>query len=266
MKTKSPKTEEIIVKILERDYPLTAGEIRKKAIQNFTLSYSVSGIQTALRNLREQHQIHKSGPRYSLNVQTLIDKRDNIQNTIERYTQAQSYHLFHQEETHYFFRTPQELDLFWNAIAKKWFAFYPPQSDSYLQFQPFPWFALTHLDQEKKIIDSYGAHCETVETLMLQNHYQSDFQGLYSNENLKLWTTKDFDSFSGAFGLYQDHTIEFHFPSEFRQAIKDFLTLEQTFNFKSIQPFFAEGNYELIISKNRKKAEKLKKLFYKMKE
>lgn len=260
------KTEEAVQKILQRDYPLSAGQIRQKCIERFGITYSVSGIQTALRNLRAENLIHKSGPRYSLDLQKVIDQRNQLQRVIDRYTQADKYHLFQKEENHYFFRTLQELDTFWNAVLQKWFAFYPADSDSYIQFQPFPWFALTQLDQEKTILETIASHCKSVETLMLYNNFLKDFTGLYAHQNLKLWTTHDFDSFKGSFGIYHDHVIQFHFPPKFKKAIEDFIFHKRSFDFQSIQPFFEEGNYELIISKDRKLAEKLKKKFRKMKK
>ncbi len=260
------KTEETIQLILQKNYPLTAGEIRNHATTQFNTTYSVSGIQTALRNLRKEDLIHKSGPRYALNLQKLKDQLDHTQSVIDRYTQADKYHLFHKQENHYFFRTPQELDTFWNSVIFKWFSFYPEKSDHYTSFHPFPWFALINLAQERNVLKQLSSHCTTVKTLMLYNNFLKDFEGLFSGSNLKIWTTEKFDQATHSFAIYHDHVIEFPFPPKFQQAIQDFIFQKRSFDFQSIQPFFEEGNYEIIVSKDRQKAEKLKKKFEKLKK
>lgn len=261
MSKKLPVLEQAIRAILAKDFPLPAREIRSRLTEKYGYLYSVSGVQTSLRELTAAGILHKQGPRYELNIQNLMYERDGLQAVIERYTQPKGHHLFRSQEQRYTFQTLEALDRFWNQLIQKWFVFYPEKSDSYLQFQPFPWFAFMHFDEERRIIDHIGYMCRTCETLVLNNNYITSFQELYQRDNIKLWTTADRRAATMSFAVYKDHSIQFIYPPQICKAIEQMTApgFPERSIFKIIKPFFDQGSYELIISKDWKLADKLRR-------
>jgi len=76
-------------------------------------------IQKALKSLIDKKFLHKNSKYYQLSTDTLIAEKRKIQSILDRYIEAESYHIFQKKEASYFFETLSELDYFWNKVVEQ---------------------------------------------------------------------------------------------------------------------------------------------------
>ena len=254
--------ESFINKVLTKDYPLSSRSILQKVEKQHGIKYSPAGIQKALLSLVQKGVLHKHSKYYQLKTDTLLDEKKHIQSILDRYIAAGSYQIFQKKETTYYFETLSELDYFWNATVEKWFNFYPEKKYAYRQKQPFPWFAVMHLDEERRVVANICKKCKAFQTLCADNPMTRRLKPVYTEHpNSTYHLVQNMKHINHAFGVFGDHVIETFHPKSITDVMKKICFSEtESILFSSIIELSKRGSYKLSIHKDKKKATQ----YYKM--
>jgi predicted transcriptional regulator len=254
--------EVLIINVLATQYPLSSKDILEKIDKRKMTRYSKSGLQRALKLLLGKGMLSKYSKYYQLSTDTLINEKKRIQSVLDRYIEAQNFHIFQKQESNYYFETLSELDYFWNAVIEQWFNFYPKKKYEYLQKQPLPWFAIMHLDEERRVIKRICEDCKAFKTYSFDTKATQQLKSVYREHNIsKFILSKSVKDLSHSFALFGDHVIETIHPPKITQIIKKLcMQNSDSILVSSIIEMSAKGNYKLSISKDRQKVEKYRKL------
>jgi hypothetical protein len=254
--------ESSITSLLSRQYPLSQKDILEKIEEITKKKYSVSGLQRALSSLVQRGILHKHSKYYQLRTDRLLDEKKKVQAVLDRYIEASGYHLFLRKEVRYFAESLSQMDYLWNAVIEQWFNFYPAKIHTFWQQQPVPWFPLMHSDEERRIFASITEHCTDVRTYSIESPISTQVKPIYtekSNSNL-LWLDKRVD-IGHAYAVFGDHILETKHPEHIVRALEELSKgTSDSIPFHSIIELSVPGSYEIIISKDAKKAERYRQL------
>lgn len=250
--------ESAITKVLSHHYPITSTEILEKIENKSDSHYSTAGLHRALKSLREKGILHKHGKYYQLRTDRLMDEKKAIQAVLDRYIEAQNYHIFQKQEAHYYFNTLSELDYFWNAVIEQWFNFYPQGKYGYWQKQPFPWFAAMHLDEERRVVRSICDRCQEFRTYSIDNVMTRELRHVYTeHENSRMFLVHEIKELNHAYAVFGDHIIETFHPPHIAKVLENLTTsFSNAILFSAIIALSAPGSYQVTITKDARKAER----------
>ena len=174
--------------------------------------------------------------------------------------------LENKEKIKYYFNDPIKADIFWTHILYLLMSFCP-KGEHYYLYNPHQWFLLLRSENEQKLFDDMVISGRKVLQLVGSNTYLDKYVNKYFNNNEKQFFANEKAWFSNNYYLnvIGDYLIEVYLDKTMSQELDDFYFETKSFNAPDQEKLKniidKEGRVRIVVSRNNKKAEKIKKRF-----
>lgn len=270
--TNRPSVENLILERLQRGPVNTVNLI--KDIQRVRTRTTKQGVYTALRSLRDEEVVVMHNKRTSFNIRWL-KHMGQFFSTAEQHYLSESFditnflNLQEGEKITYAFSTPAQNDMFWGHALILLSESGIPSSEPVYLYNPHEWFLVARRDSERDCMDIITKNRRFLLTSggnsFLDHAVRKEFDGnmsqyhmltkpLFSKENYYINVVGDF---------IIEAWINTRVATQIEKIYQTTLELNKEIEGKLLTVIEGKGKTKFAISRNIKKAEKIKKMLRK---
>ncbi|MDP3769727.1 MAG: hypothetical protein U1A23_04480 [Candidatus Sungbacteria bacterium] len=267
---KQPKQpiEQLILQTLQKGTVSTIKLI--ESISAIRFKTTKQGIYRVLRKLKDEEKIVIHGKSVSLNLHW-------IKNMNEFFSLAQFYYspkvassdgflnVREKDKIVYFFKSLNLLDSFWSHAFHIFNEISNPKEPIFV-YNPHEWFAYARQETEQTLIKTMKEKNRQVLITVAHNEpLDKELKKKFGNDLLQydIADKKIFEKQNYYLNIFDDCLIEVFIDQKIAKQIDDFFKKTNIFDDKAREELFEivskNGRNKLVISRNRKKAEKYKK-------
>lgn len=271
---KHPKQpiEQLILKILQKGTISTRGLIEK--ISALRLATTKQGVYRVLRKLKNEEKIVIHGKSVSLNLHW-------IKNMNEFFSLAQFYYspkvanpdgflnVREKDKIVYFFKNLNLLDSFWSHAFHMFNEVLNPKEPIFV-YNPHEWFAYARQETEQTLIKTMKEkNRQVLITVAHNDSLDKELKKKFGSDILQysIADKKNFEKQNYYFNIFGDCLIEVFIDKKIEGQIDDFFKRTKIFDDNSREELLKivsrSGKNKLIILRNKKKAEKYKRILSK---
>src|SRR3989344_101951 len=268
---KTKKTlQDIIMIILAKEFPLTTGEIAKRAKGNFKVGVTFQAIRKSLRALVEKKVLIEKDKAFLVNKEYILELRrlsdQFLRNyfTAERKNKLPTWSSVGEGHTSYVFDNLLQADKFWGEVVLDWARNLKEDEDRRFCFHgPHCWYPLGHLGTESDFL------------LELKENKVKSYYLVEGNTPLDVWTkefyiehkvnysiNKPWRELKAAIGVFGEFIIQFDYPGTTYRKIEEFYKKSSSLSGMNMAAIarLLKGNIEikLVVINNQTIALKLK--------
>jgi len=267
---KQPKQpiEQLILKTLQKGTISTIKLI--ESISAIRLKTTKQGVYRVLRKLKDEEKIVIYGKSVSLNLHW-------IKNMNEFFSLAQFYYspkvanpdgflnVREKDKIVYFFKNLNLLDSFWSHAFHMFNEISNPKEPIFV-YNPHEWFAYARQETEQTLIKTMKEKNRQVLITVAHNEpLDKELKKKFGNDLLQynIADKKIFEKQNYYFNIFDDCLIEVFIDQKIAKQVDEFFKKTNIFDDKArkelLEIVSKNGKNKLIISRNKKKAEKYKK-------
>jgi len=267
---KQPKQpiEQLILKTLQKGTISTIKLI--ESISAIRLKTTKQGVYRVLRKLKDEEKIVIHGKSVSLNLHW-------IKNMNEFFSLAQFYYspkvanpdgflnVREKDKIVYFFKNLNLLDSFWSHAFHMFNEISNPKEPIFV-YNPHEWFAYARQETEQTLIKTMKEKNRQVLITVAHNEpLDKELKKKFGNDLLQynIADKKIFEKQNYYFNIFDDCLIEVFIDQKIAKQVDEFFKKTNIFDDKArkelLEIVSKNGKNKLIISRNKKKAEKYKK-------
>lgn len=270
MRSYPKTTEESIIDLLQKGSSRTTFLLEK--LQSGKGAISKQAFYKTLRKLIEDEVVVVRSKVASLSHVWILKMSQFFENAKRSYsieTQGEDFLLLNDgERVSYTFKTPEQTDMFWGHAFSVLVD--TMKEKTVFLYNPHEWFLLARYHTERTLFDDLLKRNKTLLVLsghntVLDKFIQKDFDGVNS-QHFAL-EHMPFEKENYHFNIFGDFIIEARLDEKVAKEIHSFYTTTKVFTKDAERRIKAivskKGKNKLTISRNKKKAEHLRKLFEK---
>ncbi|NTW46410.1 MAG: hypothetical protein HGB18_05210 [Candidatus Moranbacteria bacterium] len=267
-RTEHPTIEEQILEVL-RDGSVSTTELIRH-VADLRTGVTKQGVYKALRKLKEEEKVVVAGKTVSLNLEWIHDMRDFFDSAERRYaSKASAMGLLgvgEREKVVYFFRSLNQLDSFWGGNAFRIFSDGMDSDEPIFVYNPHEWFFYLRPETEQSLLRSMSKRTRQVLITVTHNDpldrkLKAEFDGERFQYHISAKRISEKDNYY--FNIFGDYLIEVLIDERIAKRIDEFYKRTKVFDEaarREVSTIASEiGRHKLIITKNRRRAEKYKK-------
>lgn len=269
LKNKEKSIEEITIEFLQKGSLSTSDLIEN--ISKERKNTTKQGVYRVLRKLNEEEKIIIHNKNVSLNLH-YIKKMSNFFTIAEHFYSPKNLNtndflnLREKEKISYNFKKVDMLDAFWTHIFYILNEIIDSKNPIYV-YNPHEWFALVRKDTDEAIINSNtNKSRQILLTVSHDDHLDKELKKELRNETLQynINTKKIFKKDNLYLSIFGDYILEAFIDEKINKEINIFFKDSQSLNNvakgRLLDIISKNGKNKFIISRNKKRAEELKKI------
>lgn len=261
----SKKTlHDLILLILAKEYPMTAGEIVKYLRQQFNVKLTFHAIRKSLLTLVERKILDRKDKKFSIDKNYILETKRLSDQLLKNYFKTEKQEknivgsMVDAQQVEYRFENLLQADKFWGEVVLDWARNLKSIDDHEFFFQgPHCWYPIGHLGVESEFLNElkdYGVRC---------------FYVIDEKSSIDQWIKGFYDDFSvhylinpqrikdnrTALGVFGEYIIKFDYPDDiynelqrFYSSSKDIASIELSIIANLLKK---KSSIKLIMSKDK---------------
>lgn len=193
-------TQDMILSLLAKEYPLTAKQLTYKIKKQFGKSVTYQAVYKAINTLLEENVLEKDGTNVRMRIEWIRDTKafiDRLQRTYLEGEQQRTEEIGENVQV-YHMDNLIDLDKFWIKIFEGWFDDPEKSDEKLVQLCGHAWYILGQLENEEECLRNIKKHGLDFYTLV------------DSNTPLDQWSSKYYTDWGFQYATKKDSDIAHH--------------------------------------------------------